>query len=74
MIFNLKDETQKAIFEQYKQVRDSGEVNMLDYGRVYTIAVRDDMFALQGFILNHGNEGWGNILKNYSKLVIKFEE
>ena len=73
MILELKESSQKAIYKQYKQVRDSGETNMLDYARVYAIATRDGHLRLKDYIFYTGLEGWGDFLKNYPKLIEKFE-
>jgi len=44
------------IVQQIMQIRDSGETNMFDVNTVMAIAVRDDLYELADYLIEHPKE------------------
>ena len=62
-----------VIIEEYEEIRQSGEINMIDMKRVRDIADSYGQEELVDYINEYGSKGYSYLLENYSKFKNKFE-
>ena len=63
-----------VIIEEYEEIRQSGETNMIDMKRVRDIADSYGAEELVDYINEYGSKGYSYLLENYSKFKNKFEK